>query len=107
MGGKVGVVAEDLARADIFRQLDEEAGLAHHDTERVIGFGAVGLVRSQEAFAWRHAEIDEIVLEESAAQPARMQWLGRRLQPGLAGLDIHLSLRMETPWNALIGNSRD
>ena len=70
-GGEVGVVAEDLLRSDVRRQLNEQALVADPHVERVEGLALVEVLRRDEALARRrHAEVDERVGELGRAEAA-------------------------------------
>ena len=71
VGRKVGVLGEDVRRADVFLQLHEEAFGADKRVQRKVRLHAVELVGGNEAFAkWRHSEIDECRFQRFPAQPA-------------------------------------
>ena len=71
VGREIGVLPEDVLRADILLELDQEALAADQHMQREVRLHRVELVAREEALAQRrHAEIDERVLQCRTAKAA-------------------------------------
>ena len=71
VGREVGVLAEDVLRAHVLLELDQEALSAHQRMQREVRLHGVELVTRQKALAQRrHAEVDECMLQCRAAKAA-------------------------------------
>ena len=83
---EVGIGRENMVGRHIFLQLDEEAGVAHHDPKRVEGLHLIELGGIEEAFAQgRHAEIDEGPAKCRSAEPATRQLCSSYIRSGCEG----------------------
>src|SRR6266571_1210093 len=93
VGREVGVLGEDLLRADVLLELDQQAAFADVHAQRVERLHLVELVGAQVALArWRHAQVDHQVgerrpTEAAVGRPRGGGCIGARRQHGCTRRD--------------------
>src|SRR5690606_1147716 len=84
VGGKIGVLGEDLRRFDVLLKLHEEAAFADLDDERVEGFGRFQAIGRDEALAGRRQSEIHDLLQLAAAESAARGFARSAPHPGEA-----------------------
>ena len=98
VGREIGVFAEDVLRAHVLAELDQEAAAAHQRMEREVRLHRVELLGREEALAQRrHAEIDQAVRQRAAAQAAAAHRVDARSRQRVEHVRAHARPRPQPP----------